>query len=662
MTDLRKIILQQAEIVSAQQYIAASSLSVDQVMASLMERTQRITQADGGVVELIDGDEMVYRAVSGTAGACLGMRIKLDGSLTGLCARENKIVRCDDSELDPRVNKEACRKIQARSMILVPLQRDGEAVGVLKVIAKQPSAFSDSDVTNLQLMAGVMSAALVNASVIEALRQSELELEEKNKLLIQATEIKSQFLANMSHEIRTPLTSILGFADRLLDSDLEASAKNDAALTITRNGQHLLSLINDILDISKLEAGKMKVEAIPCSPIEIAQDVFNALNHKAVEKNVNLQLNLVYPLPKTFTSDPTRLRQILLNLVSNAVKFTDAGHVALKLEYCRLKERLCFDIQDTGIGMSAEQVEQLFRPFAQADASTTRRFGGTGLGLAISHELTSLLGGKITVNSSPSIGTQFSVELPAKVSADELIFKAVLTKEFRASQKEIGKLSGSVLLAEDSEDIASVVTYLVNKTGAQVEVVSNGEEAVAAASAKQFDLILMDMQMPILDGYSATRMLREKGYKLPILALTANTIDSGIRKCLEVGCTDVMGKPFERTEFFNKLAKFLTKSEQSLSAPECDDSNVDPRFLKIRDSFLMKLPQRIANITMWAENSDWAKIGAEVHKLAGSGLVGFNDIASLAKQIEGLVNSPQPEKSQQQIKALISVCNSYQVR
>ncbi len=388
---------------------------------------------------------------------------------------------------------------------------------------------------------------------------------------------KSEFLANMSHEIRTPMTAILGFARILLEEDDDAGTRRerlDAARTIQRNGEYLLDIINDILDLSKVEAGKMVVERIDCEPCRLIADVASLVKVKA--DNAELSFNVEYngSIPQTIQSDPTRLRQILINLIGNAIKFTERGGVRLITELVQRDDQplLQFDVVDTGLGMTPEQVAKLFQPFTQADSSTTRKFGGTGLGLAISKRFAELLGGDISVvETAMGVGTRFRVTVNTgsldgvnmiddPMTATSVAADAPTLPDGSTDQMPLEGVR--ILLAEDGPDNQRLISIVLRKAGADVSIVENGQLAVDGALAARdagtpFDVILMDMQMPVMDGYRATGSLRQKGYTEPIIALTANAMHGDQQKCLDAGCDDYGTKPIDRKKLISTIRKCL---------------------------------------------------------------------------------------------------------
>jgi PAS domain S-box-containing protein len=404
---------------------------------------------------------------------------------------------------------------------------------------------------------------------VEKLESANQTLAEYNTLAESATRAKSEFLANMSHEIRTPMTAILGFAEVLLGEpgiELAPPERVEAIRTIRRNGEYLLDLINDILDLSKIEAGRFEVERIDCSIIQLLADVISLMRVRADAKQLPVSIEYVSDIPELIRTDPLRLRQILINLVGNAIKFTETGQIRLVVQLVRSPRTplLCVDVIDTGIGLTHEQQSRLFQPFSQADSSTTRKFGGTGLGLMISKRLAEMLGGDIMVTSALGKGSCFRVTFETgdlagvkMIGAHRVSEGMIQTLPAKPAAHPI-KLAGRILLAEDGPDNQRLISFILKKAGADVTVVANGQlacdEALAAmANGNPFDIILMDMQMPVLDGYDATRQLRSAGYSHPIVALTAHAMEGDDAKCLAAGCDEYLTKPIDRVKFLTVL-------------------------------------------------------------------------------------------------------------
>ncbi len=412
---------------------------------------------------------------------------------------------------------------------------------------------------------------------ITAAKRAADELLEARTAAESANRAKSEFLANMSHEIRTPLTAILGYAELLRDDgDLTRAPERriETIDTIQGAGQHLLTVINDILDISKIEAGKMTVEAIETQLVGILQEVESLLRPRAAEKGVTLTTRLVTPLYERVMSDPTRLRQILMNLVGNAVKFTAEGGitVAARAEEREGSQRLVIDVEDTGAGLTRAQAARIFSSFNQADASVTRRYGGSGLGLPISHRLAGLLGGSVSLQrTEPGKGSCFRLELPLVPAPGAVLVASLEEALARTSVRALSSagsapaLAGRILLAEDGRDNQTIIAFHLRKAGAEVDIAGNGRVALemlehAAAAGRPYDLLLTDIQMPELDGYTLARALRDCGNRIAIVALTAHAMAEDRQRCLDAGCDDYAVKPIDKAKLLATCAQWLGKS------------------------------------------------------------------------------------------------------
>jgi signal transduction histidine kinase len=410
------------------------------------------------------------------------------------------------------------------------------------------------------------------ATVEAEIRRQTIDLVEARHAAEAASRAKSEFLANMSHEIRTPMTAILGSADLLLDGAPPAGAAGENVHAIKRNADHLLAVLDGILDISKIEAGRMTVEQIPTPLDRAVEDVVSLLQVRAREKALELTCDVRYPVPKTIVTDPTRLRQILLNLVGNAIKFTERGRVIVRCAFERhgdgaAHEWVRIDVIDSGIGMTEEQCGRLFESFSQADTSMARRFGGTGLGLTISRRLALLLGGDIRAQSSLDAGSTFTLTLPVGAEAELVharpVSAAAAAPASLAPPPASALLDGRrILVADDGRDNQRIVSTILRKAGAQVELADNGAIAHSKAlsalgQGAPFDLILMDMQMPEMDGYTATSALRDAGYKPPIVALTAHAMSHDRQLCLDAGCDDYTTKPVNRQVLLEICARWV---------------------------------------------------------------------------------------------------------
>ncbi|PQO39161.1 hypothetical protein C5Y96_04675 [Blastopirellula marina] len=403
----------------------------------------------------------------------------------------------------------------------------------------------------------------------ERLERQTIELRKAIESSEGANRAKSAFLANMSHEIRTPLTAILGFADVLLETgDIYKAPveRIDAIETIRRNGSHLISLINDLLDFSKIEAGKFQVENLPCSLHRLIADIRQLMQVRAEEKKLNINVEYSGPIPEMILTDPTRLRQILMNLLSNAIKFTHEGNVNMNVGLVGKapNRRIQIDVTDTGIGISEEMRGKLFQPFTQADGSMSRRFGGTGLGLTISKRFAELLGGDLTILETSHTGTTFRLTIDpgplhnVTFQEPETTYSAPDLEKSKPSDTKNALRELKILLVEDGPDNQRLISFLLKKAGAEVDMAENGElgyqKATAASeSGSPFDVILMDMQMPIMDGYTASTKLRADGYNGPIIALTAHAMAEDRNRCIEAGCTDYTTKPVDRAKLIELI-------------------------------------------------------------------------------------------------------------
>ncbi|KAA5541356.1 PAS domain-containing protein [Roseiconus nitratireducens] len=381
-------------------------------------------------------------------------------------------------------------------------------------------------------------------------RDFERSLEQARRLAEAANESKSAFLANMSHEIRTPMTAIIGYADLLRDCD--DSERDGYLSTIRRNGEFLLDIINDILDLSKIEAGKFEIHTQRFSLARLIEDVRTIMEVRAGENDLELHVHYDGRIPEVIQTDPKRLKQILINLLGNAIKFTRKGSVTLRIEH-RQEElsELTFDVIDTGIGITEEQQKKLFQTFSQGDASVSRDFGGTGLGLAISQRLAGMLGGNITVESEPGRGSRFRVTIATTPLQDVSLVRPPERPDSGPQKPaEPPRLNCRVLVVDDRRDIRFLSKRLLTGAGATVDEAEDGQVAVnyigqRLSSGDLPDLILLDMQMPNLDGYQTTRQLRALGYKHPIIALTADAMQGDMHRCLESGCNDYLSKPID---------------------------------------------------------------------------------------------------------------------
>ena len=523
--------------------------------------------------------------------------------------------------------------------------------------------------SSLTIMSGlaiwaVLWAFGIAAFTIRKTSRVETSLNEARENAQNADKHKSQFLANMSHEIRTPLTAIIGFSETLIDDKVKSDDWKTYLRSIIRNGRHLHELINDILDMSKIEANQLSMENIDVSPSLLLFEIDSLMNERAKTKGLHFEVVLDYPVPETITSDPTRIKQILINLCSNAIKFTADGRVTLRAHYNKGTNQFGFNIEDSGIGMSPEQISELFKPFKQADSSTTREFGGTGLGLYISKQLAENLGGSLSVESLQGVGSRFSVLIDAgNISNEPWINSKEDALERNSSSRNkdnIPSLSGKVLLAEDNPDNQRLISMHINKTGAEVTVVGNGKLAVEKGSSGSFDLIIMDMQMPVMGGIDAIKALRASGCETPIATLTANAMKEDVQESKQAGAAEFLTKPIDRKAFYAMLQKYLNAAKAAETKPTKKQTSSGLDGIEdLIELYIESLPEASGRIERLLNAKDWDDLGFEIHQLKGTGgAFGFPEITDQCIEIEkNMVNKDYDEASQL-IAGLRLTCDS----
>jgi signal transduction histidine kinase/CheY-like chemotaxis protein len=532
----------------------------------------------------------------------------------------------------------------------------GEASDLVAMLERRLNA-ERAERRRLQQQLAELDRQAINGSADPQALTERLErlIEQRTKALslardeaVAASHSKSSFLANMSHEIRTPLTSIIGFAELLQAPHVADADKVDAAKTIIRNGRHLLEVINDILDMSKIESNQLSLERIRVGLPKLLSDVEALASSRAQEKGLLFTIQHHLPLPPALMTDPVRLKQILLNFCSNAIKFSREGEVRLDVRFDASQRTLLFEVTDKGIGMGQREIARLFKPFVQADVSTTRKFGGTGLGLYISKQLADMLDGEIRVVSEPGRGSCFSVMVPVGMDSPfrEMLdsnadFDDFQRPAFQITGIEIPNLSGRVLVAEDGLDNQRLLGSFLRQAGVEFDMVGNGSLAVERALQHEYALVLMDIQMPVMDGVAATTLLRDKHYRGPIVALTANVMEHDVALYRKVGCTDVLGKPIDRKRFYQVLQEYVGPAQ---ALQECVETirldSYEAELAELTAEFARGLPATFESIEQAARAGEWETLKSLLHSLKGTaGSYGFGELTQIAAEAEASVGA-----------------------
>lgn len=630
------------------------------------ERFDRLTRLAAGLLDapmalisLVDSDRQWFKSRVGLAATETPRDVAFCAH--AILDRDPFVVL--DAAADPRFsdNPLVAGEPGIRFYAGAPLtDRDGQALGTLCVIGLAPrKAFGPRERALLADLAALVIDELELRQALAALAASEAALHRAKETAEAANAAKSDFLAMISHEMRTPLNGAIGALGLLADSPLSAEQARFASAA-DRSARALLALIGDVLDLAKIEAGQLDLETAPFAPRALAEEVADILHGQVAAKGLDFRIEAEPDLPQRLRGDPDRTRQVLLNLAANAVKFTEHGSVAIELGFRPAAGgqhgRLRLSVADTGIGIAEAERERAFQPFAQLDMSRRRRFGGSGLGLAICRRLVERLGGSIAVEGAPGRGSRFQVELPVEIAPPETAAAPPAA--------EPARLEGRILLVEDSPTNALIAETLLERKGARVDQAANGVQALAAVQQRPYDLVLMDVSMPEMDGIEATRRIRALGgpaARLPILGMSAHALAGDAEACRAAGMDGYLSKPLERGAFLAAVAAALPPRPAPVPEPLVDArqlgeirDGMEPEiYREIVQIFVAEMEQRLDRMARAATDGEGQTVRRQAHAIKGAAAnLGALPLSAAAASLERDPGDDDPVAARQRIAAL----------